>query len=85
MKKYYTRACNFYYGNYSRALVRKKKTLPLNGNKSISFNCLEIISRSNKKLIHIKDIKKTPKQLQKKIKKDLKLITKKKKNFKNKL
>ncbi len=87
MKKYYTRACNFYYGNYSRALVRKKKTLPLNGNKSISFNCLEIISRSNKKLIHIKDIKKTPKQLQKKIKKDLKLITKKKKilkiNYKN--
>ena len=38
MKKYYTRACNFYYGNHSRTLVRKKKTLPLNGNKSISFD-----------------------------------------------
>ena len=59
--------------------LKKKKTLPLNGDKSISFNYLEIISRSNKKLIHIKDIKKIPKKLQKKIKKDLKLITKKKK------
>ena len=87
MKKYYTRACNFYYGNHSRTLVRKKKTLPLNGNKSISFNYLEIISRKNKKLIHIKDIKNTSRLLQKKIKKDLKLITKKKKflnfNYKN--
>ena len=85
MKKYYTRACNFYYGNHSRTLVRKKKTLPLNGNKSISFDYLEIISRKNKKLIHIKDIKNTSRLLQIKIKKDLKLITKKKKNFKNKL
>ena len=87
MKKYYTRACNFYYGNHSRTLVRKKKTLPLNGNKSISFDYLEIISRKNKKLIHIKDIKNTSRLLQIKIKKDLKLITKKKKflnfNYKN--
>ena len=37
MKRYYTRACNFYYGNESKILVRKKKSLPLNGNKEISF------------------------------------------------
>ena len=36
MKKYYTRACNFYYGNKSRDLVKKKKAFPLNGNKNIS-------------------------------------------------
>ena len=38
MKKYYTRACNFYYGKKSLKLVNQKKTLPLNGNKEISFN-----------------------------------------------
>ena len=37
MKKYYTRACNFYYGSLSKKLVAKKKSLPLKGNKEISF------------------------------------------------
>lgn len=49
MKRYYTRACNFYYGNESKILVRKKKSLPLNGNKEISFDFVEIISRKSKK------------------------------------
>ena len=35
MKRYYTRACNFYHGNESKKLVAKKKSLPLNGNKEI--------------------------------------------------
>ena len=82
MEKYYTRACNFYYGNYSKKQVRKKKTLPLNGNVNISFDSLEIISRKNKKVIHIKQINKLSLSLQKKIKKDLKLIIRKK-NFTN--
>ena len=44
MKKYYTRVCNFYYGNISVKLVNRKKTLPLNDNKKISFDKIEIIS-----------------------------------------
>ena len=46
MKKYYTRVCNFYYGNKSVKLVSQKKTLPLNGNSQISFDQIEILSRN---------------------------------------
>ena len=49
MKRYYTRVCNFYYGKESKLLVNKKKTLPLNGNKEITFDHLEISSRQTKK------------------------------------
>ena len=83
MKKYYTRVCNFYYGNTSKKLIKQKKTLPLNGNPKISFDHIEILSRNSKKKIHIKDIKKLPKFFKVKIKNDLKKITKKKKNFSN--
>jgi dihydropteroate synthase len=83
MKKYYTRVCNFYYGNKSAVLVKQKKTLPLNGNKHISFDQIEIITRNSKKLISIKDIKKLSIFLKKKIIKDLRKITKKNKNFSN--
>ena len=83
MKKYYTRVCNFHYGKSSIKLVNSKKSLPLNGNKEISFNKVEIISRKIKKLIEIKDIKKLPISLRNKINKDLKNITKKNKNFSN--
>ena len=83
MKKYYTRVCNFYYGNTSVKLVNKKKTLPLNDNKKISFDKIEIISRDLKRIINIEDIKKLPLHLKYKVKKDLKIITKKKKQFSN--
>ena len=43
MPRYYTRACNFYYGSKSKILVNKKKTLPLNGNNKLSFDKVEII------------------------------------------
>jgi dihydropteroate synthase len=43
MKKYYTRVCNFYYGNNSQNLIKKKKALPLNGNLKISFDHVEIL------------------------------------------
>ena len=49
MRRYYTRVCNFYYGKESEILVSKKKTLPLNNNKKISFDHIEIISRQSKK------------------------------------
>ena len=83
MKKYYTRVCNFYYGLLSKELVEQKKNLPLRGNKKISFNKIEIISRDKKKIINIRDIKKLPKLLRKKVNNDLKVIIKKNKNFSN--
>ena len=83
MKKYYTRACNFFYGKSSIKLVNQKKTLPLNGNKKISFNEIEIISRISKKKINIKNIKKLHISLRSKINNDLKIIVKKNKNFSN--
>jgi dihydropteroate synthase len=79
MKKYYTRACNFFYGSNSKQLVKKKVTLPLCGNNSISFNQIEIFIRNKKKvkskIINIKDIKKLPLAIKKKISQDIKKIT----------
>jgi dihydropteroate synthase len=83
MRRYYTRVCNFYYGKESKLLVSKKKTLPLNINKEISFAHLEIISRRSKKKISIKEIDNLPKLLRKQINLDLKNIRLKKKNFSN--
>ena len=83
MKRYYTRACNFYYGKESRLLVNKKKTLPLNNNKEISFDHLEIISRKYKKKISIKKINSLSKLLRKQINLDLKNIKSRKENFAN--
>ncbi len=83
MKKYYTRACNFTYGKLSIKLVNSKKNLPLKGNKEISFDEIEIISRNSKKIINIEDIKNLPKLLKIKVKKDLNIIIKKNKNFAN--
>ena len=61
MHKYYTRACNFYYGNNARLLIKKKLALPLCGNKNIAFDKIEIfIKKNNKvssKVINIKKIK----------------------------
>ncbi len=83
MIKYYTRVCNFYYGAISRSLLKKKKSLALNGNLDISFDHIEILTRRSKKKIHFKEIKKLNKSLQKKINRDLKLITNKINNFSN--
>jgi dihydropteroate synthase len=83
MKKYYTRVCNFAYGKPSIRLINQKKTLPLNGNKELSFSQIEIITRNSKKIINLTEINKLPKLLRIKINKDLKIITKKNKNFSN--
>ena len=79
MIKYYTRACNFYYGSISKDKIKKKLSLPLNANNLISFDSIEIITRKNKKIIHINEIKNLSYKIKNKIKKDIKLITKKKK------
>ena len=72
MRRYYTRVCNFYYGNESRFLVKSNKSIPLNGNKNISFDHIEIISRNSKKKICINKINGLSKSLKKLINTDLK-------------
>tara|TARA_B100000941_G_C28506530_1_gene557714 strand:+ start:186 stop:1244 length:1059 start_codon:yes stop_codon:yes gene_type:complete len=79
MKKYYTRACNFFYGTHSKKLVRNKFTLPLCGNSSISFNQIEILIKEKKKvrskILSIKKINKLPQIVKKKVYEDIKKIT----------
>ncbi len=85
MNRYYTRACNFYYGDNARLLIRKKLALPLCGNKNIAFDKIEIfIKKNNKvssKVINIKKINSLGFSLKKKVKQDLKKIILKRKNF----
>ena len=85
MIKYYTRACNFYYGSIATSLIIKKKALPLCGNKKIAFDKVEILRRNNKivkskiiKLNELKNLNDNEKQI---IKKDLKKICSRRKNF----
>ena len=83
MKKYYTRACNFYYGQLSRKLIKNKLTLPLNGNKHISFDKIEIFIKNKKKIssktININQINSLPILARAKVTYDIKSITSKKK------
>jgi dihydropteroate synthase len=85
MKKYYTRACNFYYGNISKNLIKKRLSLPLCGNKNISFSKVEIISKEKKKIkskvISLKKIHKLPINIRNKIYTDIKNISAKRKLF----
>ena len=81
MSRYYTRACNFYFGKISKNLVKQKKSLPLCGNSEISFDQIELISRKSKKKIPINRIRKLNNLQKNQIIKDLKNITSKKKNF----
>ena len=85
MTKYYTRACNFYYGINAKLLIKKKLALPLCGNKNIAFDKVEIIARKKNKVlskvINIKKIETLSSFSKKKVKKDLKKIILKRKNF----
>jgi dihydropteroate synthase len=83
MPRYYTRACNFYYGNLSKKLVKQKKSIPLNGSNLISFDSIELITRKSKKKISINKISSLPRLIKKKVLSDLQNINKKKKNFSN--
>ena len=87
MIKYYTRACNFYYGKQAKVLIEKKTALPLCGNKKIAFNKVEVYARKNNKItskfLDIKNIKKLKKNERIKVSKDLKNIISKRKNFLN--
>ena len=88
MRKYYTRPCNFYYGNYSKKLVKLKKTLPLAGNNNISFDQLEILQRQKGKIAKsyiysINEIKKLNGEIKDTVRVDLKNITSKRKTICN--
>ena len=80
MRKYYTRPCNFYYGNYAKKLINSKKALPLAGNLNLAFKEIEIFYRKNKNstksefcsINQINDLNKEKKNI---VKNDLKKIT----------
>ncbi len=85
MRKYYTRACNFYYGKAAKNLVKSKKAFPLNGKKHLAFDNIEIFIRDKGRiksnLIHIKDINKLKQNIKKIVKQDIKKIISKRNNF----
>ena len=78
MDKYYTKPCNFYFGIQSETKVKNRQSLPLGGSKLISFDTIEIISRKNRKLINIKEIRNLKVSLRKKINTDISNIIRKK-------
>ena len=67
MRKYYTRPCNFYYGNYAKKLVKGKKAFPLAGNPNIAFDQIEIFQRKKKiiqsNIYSVTSIKTLPKEI----------------------
>ena len=86
MRKYYTRACNFYYGNYAKNLIKKRKALPLAGNFNIAFDQIEVFERKERRKVNnyiypISGIKKLPKKIKAIIEFDLKNVTSKRKNI----
>ncbi len=85
MIKYYTRACNFYYGKNAKELIKKKLALPLCGNKNIGFDKVEVIKRKNNKIlsktVSIKKIEGLNSVSKKIVKRDIKKIILKRKNF----
>jgi len=86
MRKYYTRPCNFHYGNYAKSLVKKKKALYLAGNPNIAFDKLEILERQKGKIAKsniylISQIKSLPKKMKSTVQSDLKKITCKRKSI----
>ena len=78
MSRYYTRACNFYFGTVSKEKVKKRLSIPIHGNNLLSFDTIEVFSRKSSKKVSIKKIKKLNNKLKKKILIDLKQISKKK-------
>tara|TARA_B100000686_G_scaffold138887_1_gene146340 strand:- start:7177 stop:8253 length:1077 start_codon:yes stop_codon:yes gene_type:complete len=86
MRKYYTRPCNFYYGNKAKKAVKNKKALCLAGNPNIAFDQLEIFYRKRRGNIKsttysIDEIKNLDKKVKAIVTNDLKKITSKRKNI----
>ena len=85
MIKYYTKACNFYYGNDARKLIKKKLAFSLCGNKRIAFDKIQIFERKKNRIksrtIGIKKIKYLKISIRNKVNHDIEKITSKRKNF----
>ncbi len=86
MRKYYTRPCNFYYGNFAKLLIKKKKAFSLANNPNIAFDKLEIFQRKKRgitdsKIYSLSEIKTLSSEVKKIVKKDLTNITSKRKNI----
>ena len=85
MRKYYTRACNFYHGKVAKNLIKSKKAFPLNGKKNIAFDHIEILSRDTKRInlnfFHINKINRLDNKIKKTITKDLEKITTKRNKY----
>jgi len=83
MRKYYTRPCNFYYGNYAKKLISAKKALPIAGNLKIAFDQLEIFQRRKKitdsRIYSIDELTSFDKEKKNTIKSDLEKIISKRK------
>ena len=88
MKKYYTRACNFFYGSNSKKLVKKKLPYLYVVINQYHLTKLKFLSKRkkkvNSKIINIKNIHKLPLEEKKKISKDIKKITSKRKLLRKK-
>jgi len=86
MRKYYTRPCNFYYGNYAKKLIDEQKALSLAGYSNIAFDQVEIFNREKKKIssskfYSINKIYEFDKKILTTIENDLKNITSKRKSI----
>ena len=87
MRKYYTRACNFYYGEKAKKLILNKKALSLNSRMDIAFDQLEIVERKKDRIVENKIYpidrleKIDDKESLSKIKNDLKNIISERKNI----
>jgi len=86
MRRYYTRPCNFYYGNYAKGLVKNKKALSLTGNLNIAFDQIEVLERKKRGIVgsntySINEIKILSKKIKSVIENDLKKITSKRKSI----
>ena len=87
MRKYYTRPCNFYYGNYAKSLIENQKALPLSGRQNIAFNQIEVFQRIKKGTVKsdfysISEIKSLSKEQKFAVENDIKKITSKRQNIK---
>ena len=82
MRKYYTRPCNFFYGNYAKKLIKGKKAKSLTGREDIAFDKIEIFEKTKhnttkSRIFDICDIKRFPPDLLKIVTQDLQNITQK--------
>ena len=86
MRKYYTRPCNFYYGDKAKKIVKNKKGLYLAGNPNIAFDQIEVFQRKNKNnsksnTYSIEEIKTLNKDIKFVVKNDLRKITSRRKQI----